>query len=219
MTDPEPRDKNGLTEAEFLAQYTPKKYPQPSLTADICVFTRQGGESAPCADGTQAGLKLLLVRRGGHPFLGCWATPGGFCNPNETADQCAERELAEETGVTGLALEPMYLYSTPGRDPRGWTASYVFVALDKRGSIPVAADDAADAAWFDVAAEPAPRAEGGAERTTLVLTHGDTRLTSTFSIDEQPITHRLRARVVSAHGLAFDHAQIVADAWLTLRRA
>lgn len=211
MTDPEPRDKNGLTEAEFLAQYTPKKYPQPSLTADICVFTRQGG--------TRGGLKLLLVRRGGHPFLGCWATPGGFCNPNETADQCAERELAEETSVTGLALEPMYLYSTPGRDPRGWTASYAFVALDEKGSIPVAADDAADAAWFDVAAEASPATADAPAATMLVLTHGDTRLTSTFTVVEQPITHRRRAHVTSAHGLAFDHAQIVADAWLTLNRA
>ncbi|RRF89629.1 MAG: NUDIX hydrolase [Coriobacteriaceae bacterium] len=211
MTNPEPWDKNGLTEAEFLAQYTPKKYPQPSLTADICVFTRQAG--------ARGGLKLLLVRRGGHPFLGCWATPGGFCNPNETADQCAERELAEETGVTGLALEPMYLYSTPGRDPRGWTASYAFVALDEKGSIPVAADDAADAAWFDVAAEDSPAAADAPADTTLVLTHGDTRLTSTFTIVEQPITHRRRAHVTGAHGLAFDHAQIVADAWLTLNRA
>lgn len=212
MSDPELRDKNGLTESEFLAQYTPKKYPQPSLTADICVFTRQAA--------ARAGLKLLLVRRGGHPFLGCWATPGGFCNPNETADQCAERELAEETGVTGLALEPMYLYSTPGRDPRGWTASYAFVALDEKGSIPVAADDAADVAWFDVATEPA--AADGADapaQTTLVLTHGNTRLTSTFVVVEQPITHRRRARVTHADGLAFDHAQIVADAWLTLNRA
>lgn len=211
MTNPEPRDKNGLTEAEFLAQYTPKKYPQPSLTADICVFTRQAA--------ARAGLKLLLVRRGGHPFLGCWATPGGFCNPNETADQCAERELAEETGVTGLALEPMYLYSTPGRDPRGWTSSYAFVALDEKGSIPVAADDAADAAWFDVAAEDSPAAADAPAATTLVLTHGDTRLTSTFTVVEQPITHRRRAHVTSADGLAFDHAQIVADAWLTLHRA
>lgn len=107
MADKRLRDKNGLTEEEFLAQYSPKKYPQPSLTADICVFRK-----------TDAGeLQLLLVQRGGHPFLGAWATPGGFCNPGETADVCARRELEEETGVTGLKLEPVALFSTPGRDP------------------------------------------------------------------------------------------------------
>ncbi|MCI6681088.1 NUDIX hydrolase [Parafannyhessea umbonata] len=203
--DAEPRDKNGLTEAEFLASYTPKKYPQPSLTADICVFRRHDG-----------GLQLLLVQRGGHPYLGRWATPGGFCNPDETADACAARELEEETCVSGLKLEPIGLYSTPGRDPRGWTVSYAFVALDDAGSIPVAADDAARAAWFDVAATLVGPVSDG-DSVTLALAHEGTTLTSEFTAREQPITHRLRAQDVKGDGLAFDHAQIVADAWLALQ--
>lgn len=201
----ESRDKNGLTEAEFLASYTPKKYPQPSLTADICVFRR-----------TDGGLQLLLVQRGGHPYLGRWATPGGFCNPDETADACAARELEEETCVSGLKLEPVGLYSTPGRDPRGWTVSYAFVALDDAGSIPVAADDAARAAWFDVAATLAGPVRDG-DAVTLAIAHEGTALTSEFTAREQPITHRLRAQGVKGEGLAFDHAQIVADAWLALQ--
>ncbi len=173
--DAEPRDKNGLTEAEFLASYTPKKYPQPSLTADICVFRRTDG-----------------------------------------ADACAARELEEETCVSGLKLEPIGLYSTPGRDPRGWTVSYAFVALDDAGSIPVAADDAARAAWFDVAATLAGPVRDG-DSVTLALAHEGTTLTSEFTAREQPITHRLRAQGVRGAGLAFDHAQIVADAWLALQ--
>ena len=195
------RDKEGLTEEEFLAQYTPKKYPQPSLTADICVFRMHEGR-----------LQLLLVQRGGHPFLGCWATPGGFANPNETADQCAERELAEETCVTGLKLEPVALYSTPGRDPRGWTISYAFVALDDAGVIAQAGDDAAKAVWFDVSST----ADAATGTTTLTLSREHEALTSTFVSYETPISRRLRARAVHGDGLAFDHAQIVADAWLTL---
>lgn len=196
------RDKNGLTEAEFLARYTPKKYPQPSLTADICVFRKT----------STGGLQLLLVQRGGHPFLGCWATPGGFCNPNETADQCAARELAEETGVQGLKLEPVALFSTPGRDPRGWTISYSFVALDDGGATAHAGDDAAKAIWFDVSSE----ASSSTGETTLMLTHDTEHLTSTFRSVEAPITGRLRAVGVRGEGLAFDHAEIIADAWLTL---
>lgn len=218
------RDKNGLTEEEFLKSYTPKKYPQPSVTADICVFRHHDGR-----------LQLLLVRRGGHPYLGCWATPGGFTNPNETADQAAERELAEETGVQGLALEPLHLYSTPGRDPRGWTMSYAFVALDTEGATVKAGDDAAAAAWFDV------RATTNSEDThaTLTLTLEPTsqtsdnanatmnpdpdspgpksnRLSTSFDIVRQAITGIPRAQNVRGDGLAFDHAQIVADAWLLL---
>lgn len=194
------RDKNGLTEEEFLARYTPKKYPQPSLTADICVFRRNG-----------KGTQLLLVQRGGHPYLGCWATPGGFANPNETADQCAARELSEETGAQGLDLEPLRLYSTPGRDPRGWTVSYAFVAPDRRGVTIHAGDDAARAVWFDVTA----RSEGAREE--LTLSHGDEVLRVSFGTSRLPISGLPRATDVEGDGLAFDHANIVADAWLMVQ--
>ena len=198
------KDKKGLTEEEFLADYSPKKYPQPSLTADICVFRHVG-------EGDSAGrLQVLLVQRGGHPYLGCWATPGGFVSPGETADQAAARELAEETGVEGLALEPIALYSTPGRDPRGWTISYAFVALDDKGVTVHAGDDAAKAQWFDVAAVE----QDG--RTSLTFTSGAEKLGASFFPAAAPITGTLRAADVAGEGLAVDHAQILADAWLRL---
>ena len=34
------RDKNGLTEAEFLAAYRPGDYPRPSVTVDILLFLK-----------------------------------------------------------------------------------------------------------------------------------------------------------------------------------
>lgn len=220
-TDEGPRDKNGLTEREFLAQYSPKNYPRPSLTADICVFRTASG-SAPATRGIRAttnteelvrvaaneGLQLLLVRRGGHPFLGCWATPGGFVNPRETADEAARRELAEETGVEGLALEPVGLFSAPGRDPRGWTISQSYAALDIKGSIAHAGDDASETRWFDVV----PSVEG--ERIRLLLAAGDARLSTSFLLGQHAISGELRAEDVHGSGLAFDHAEIVAAAWL-----
>jgi len=162
MTEPL-RDKNGLTEEEFLAAYSPKDYPRPSLTADNCIF-RVG------PDGT---LKLLLIRRGGHPFLGCWALPGGFVSPGETALEASRRELLEETGVEGLALEPVGLYSTPGRDPRGWTISQAHIAVDSHGVTAHAGDDAAAAAWFDVAST---EKDGHAALTYLRRHHADQQL-------------------------------------------
>lgn len=194
------RDKNGLTEEEFLANYSPKDYPRPSLTADNCIF-RVGPDGA---------LKLLLIRRGGHPFLGCWALPGGFVSPGETALEASKRELLEETGVEGLALEPVGLYSTPGRDPRGWTISQAHIAVDDLVATAHAGDDAAAAAWFDVASTEK------AGRTKLSLSAGDTTLTSDFAIQPAPVTGIPRSRDVHGDGLAFDHAQIIADAWLLL---
>ena len=63
------------------------KYPRPSVTADCVVMTR---EAEP---------KVLLIERGDEPFRGCWAFPGGFMNMDETTEQCAVRELEEETGL------------------------------------------------------------------------------------------------------------------------
>ncbi len=86
------RDKNGLTEREYLAQYRADKYPRPSVTVDVCIFSR-------AADGA---LRTLLIRRGGHPFLGWWALPGGFAQPGERVEEAAARELEEETNLSGL---------------------------------------------------------------------------------------------------------------------
>ena len=133
------RDKNGLTEAEYLRTYDSDKYKKPSLTADICIIT----------DGPEK--KILLIRRGNHPCLGKWALPGGFSEAGERIEETAARELEEETGIK---MDPKELtlvgvYSKPGRDPRGWTVSAAYLAqVDPEKVKPVAADDAADAKWF-----------------------------------------------------------------------
>ena len=162
------RDKRGMTEAEAIAAYRKKNYPKPALTADICIFARAG-----------AGWKLLLIRRGGHPYLGCWALPGGFADEGERIESTAARELQEETGLSGLALRLVGIYSAPGRDPRGWTVSAAYGTRVEAQLDAVADDDAAEAGWFDVhltAGGPA----------TVALPEGGR--------------------------LAFDHAQIIADA-------
>ena len=68
----EKRDARGLTESEAIARYRSRNYPKPALTADIIVL-RSDTE----------GTKVLLVERGGHPFIGKLALPGGFANENE----------------------------------------------------------------------------------------------------------------------------------------
>ena len=101
------RDKNGLTEAEFLARYDAGKYPRPSVTADVAAFTHTDGRP-----------RVLLVRRGGHPFIGTWALPGGFVEPEETVETAACRELWEETGIENAPVRQIGTYSDPHRDPR-----------------------------------------------------------------------------------------------------
>ena len=168
-------DARGLTEAQAIERYRSRNYPKPALTADIVILRREA-----------LTLKVLLVRRGGHPFIGKWALPGGFANENEPVEQTAARELQEETGVTGLPLELVGVYSRPNRDPRGWVVSAAFRSIITE-DVPVqAGDDAAAAAWF------ALEREAGA----LTLRSGDT--------------------VLSGADLAFDHSEILADALLSL---
>ena len=115
------------------------EYPRPALTCDTVVFA-----------GPATARKVLLVERGTEPSKGCWALPGGFVDEGERPVDAARRELAEETGVVweGPMLS-VGAFGNPGRDPRGWTVSAVFLAdIGFDTPVVVGGDDAADAAWF-----------------------------------------------------------------------
>jgi 8-oxo-dGTP diphosphatase len=100
----------------------PEKYsyefPRPAFTADNIIFTYSANT-----------LKILLIERKNEPFKGSWAFPGGFVDENEPAILTARRELIEETGLNVNNLEMVYLASKPGRDPRGWVISAIFLGF------------------------------------------------------------------------------------------
>lgn len=186
-----------LTEERFLEAYKKKVYPKPSLTADIAVFRRE-----------EDSLSVLMVRRGKHPFKGCWALPGGFVGQDEDVIEAARRELQEETGVTDIQVELFGIYGTPGRDPRGWTVSGGFCALLDDVREIAAGDDAADAQWCLI------RENTPDNVVELVVTCGtDDVLTVRFERIGQSFGPS-RASVIESCGFAFDHAQLLADAYL-----
>lgn len=136
----EKRNARGQTEEEFLRAYNPRKYQNPAVTVDMLVMG---------IDEDYENLKILLVRRKDHPYIGCWALPGGFINPDETAYRAAQRELQEETGLRDIYLRQIYAFTRPERDPRMRVISIAYLALIP--VIPAAAgDDAAAAEWFSV---------------------------------------------------------------------
>lgn len=195
------RDARDMTEEEFLASYHQSDYPRPSFTADVAVFSR--GHSGD-------DMKLLLVKRGGHPYRGCWALPGGFVNAEEDANAAGLRELREETGIVDAPCEQLGVYSKPGRDPRGWTATSAYVALLDEPPEACAGDDAARAVWCPVRVTD----EGHGRRVLDVEADGE-KLTCFFETEESRLRSS-RARVTESTGFAFDHAQIVADAFLVI---
>lgn len=98
------------------------------------------------------GRPIVMIRRRNRPYG--WALPGGFVDVGETVEQATAREAAEETGLAIRLRALLGVYSDPRRDPRGHTASVVFVA-EAHGE-PRPGDDAGDVAVCDPAAPPAP---------------------------------------------------------------
>ena len=118
------------------------KYPRPAVTADCVMMTR---EAEP---------KVLLIQRGDQPFKGCWAFPGGFLNMDETTEQCAIRELEEETGLHVSKIQQIGAYSKVDRDPRGRTVTVAYLAVVDEPIAVIGQDDAAKAQWFPLSALP-----------------------------------------------------------------
>ena len=139
-------------EKEFLAGYDLTKYDRPSVAADVVVFSvMKDDECEDVRSLQEKKLKILLIRRGGFPYKGSWAMPGGFCRKCEDVIDSARRELCEETGIDDAYVKLVGVYGEPGRDPRGWVISSTYMALmNGRDCHLKAGDDAQDARWFTV---------------------------------------------------------------------
>lgn len=118
------------------------KYPRPALTADCVVIT---AEEEP---------KVLLIQRANDPFKGCWAFPGGFMEMDETTEQCAIRELEEETGLVIDTIQQVGCYSKVDRDPRGRTVTVVYLSVIDSAVKVKGLDDASRAEWFPLSSLP-----------------------------------------------------------------
>ncbi len=135
-----------------------------AVTADIVVLTIRSGQ-----------LVVLLVQRANPPFQGCWALPGGFVEPDETLDQAALRELAEETGLEAFPghLEQLRTYGEPRRDPRMRVVSVAHLGLLVDVPAPAGGSDAVSARFWPVAdlALPHRPAGGSGGRPALAFDH------------------------------------------------
>lgn len=123
----------------------PDESSRPGLTVDCVVFGFDEGT-----------LTVLLITRDAAPFRGRWALPGGFVRAEETLEEAARRELAEETGIEKVFLEQLYTFGELERDPRERVVTVAYFALVKLSDHKiVAATDASRAAWFAVDDLPA----------------------------------------------------------------
>ena len=108
-------------------------YRNPALTVDAVILDDR--------------RRVLLIRRGHEPYVGCWALPGGFVDYGESCPDACRREVLEETGLEVEVERLLDVLSEPGRDPRKHVVSVVYQCRVVGGDLK-AGDDAADARWF-----------------------------------------------------------------------
>ena len=112
------------------------KYPHPAVTADNVIFGFDNND-----------LNILLIKRKLEPYKDCWAFPGGFMNIDETIEECAARELKEETNFKAERMEQLMVFSSVDRDPRERVITVAFLALVRMQEVK-GGDDAREAKWF-----------------------------------------------------------------------
>ncbi|MEW2429758.1 NUDIX domain-containing protein [Micromonospora sp. NPDC047644] len=180
---------------------TGRPHEQLRLTADLAILTVRGGR-----------LEVLTVNRGNEPFRGRPALPGGFVRPRETVDETAVRELAEETGLAGLHLEQLRVFSDPKRDPRGRVVTVAYLAVAPDLPAPRAGSDAMAAAWEPVDRMLGPHGDLAFDHTAILaaaLERARTKLEyttlATAFCDDTFTIADLRGVYEALWGIGLDH--------------
>lgn len=222
----------GETEEEFLRNYDSERYKKPSVTVDTLIFTVtdeviENNRKLPDKE-----LRILLVKRKDHPYIGQWAIPGGFVGINESLDDAAKRELMEETNVDSVYLEQLYTIGEVNRDPRMRVISVAYMALvDEKNLKPKAGDDAAEVKWFkikfmDKVSEEKVKTEKGfkVSRDIKIELISDDRedliLGSLKQIEKREgsmISIDTEIDKIETNNIAFDHIKVISYALERLR--
>lgn len=115
------------------------------LTASTLVLSADGGRA------------LLTL----HAKAGRWFQLGGHCEPSDaTLAGAAAREVAEESGLAGVRLDPVPVHldahEVPfcGGQPGTRHLDVRFVAVAPAGARPVASEESADVRWWPVETPP-----------------------------------------------------------------
>ena len=212
--------KKGISEEQFLKSYSPSDYEKPSVTTDILVFTVENKENPDIRKADKKDLRILLIKRKEHPYIGQWAIPGGFVNINESLEEAARRKLKEETDLENIYFEQLATYGDVNRDPRMRVISSAYMALIPSTHLkPKAGEDEADIAWFSISRQEIKSSEEE-DIWYLHLTNEDKNIKISYKVIEKHVRRgvslEIETSVVSEalteDALAFDHYKIIVDA-------
>lgn len=220
-------NEQGLTEKEFLSKYDAGEYERPSVTVDMLVFTVMNEMKESYRKLPEKALKILMVKRSNHPFMGYWALPGGFVDMGESLDKAALRELKEETNIDDIYMEQLYTWGDVDRDPRTRVIGCSYMSLVDSSKLDImAGDDAEDAAWFRVKCSILDQKKTAIGKgcnvqnlVELVLWNDMDELTATIKVDKtfDGKVIRVDRELTESRGIAFDHGKIIEYAVERLR--
>jgi 8-oxo-dGTP pyrophosphatase MutT (NUDIX family) len=157
-----------------LTAWSPPDPAQAVLRERMLAFVTEHGPSAADRDlrvGHLTGSALLLdhtrtrVLLTLHPLIGAWVQLGGHVEPGDASmAQAAAREALEESGISGISLDPVPLgidwHPVRCKDSRGGRnpsehLDLTWLAIAPPGAQHVRSDESLDLAWFPLDALPA----------------------------------------------------------------
>ncbi len=217
---------NKITEEQFLKEYNIDDYERPSVTVDTLVFTVTNKVNEDIRKLDEKELKILLIKRNSHPFLGSWAFPGGFVQIDESLDDAVARMIREEANISNIYFEQLYTYGDIDRDPRTRVLSIAHMALIPSENLkPKIGRDIEDIKWFSIKKENIDCEEENESRWILNLTSEDKEIEISYEVTEKCIKRgvtELKEIIVNPQSLteeklAFDHYRILVDAMNRLK--
>lgn len=219
MRENDLRNKQGLTEEEFLAAYDVTGFERPSVTVDMVIFTVTNQDEENYRKLPEKVLRVLMVKRGDHPFMGQWALPGGFIAMDESIDKSAVRLLKDETNVENIYMEQLYTWGDIDRDPRTRVISCSYMTLVDSYILDIKPGYGADdAKWFTVTSEVFQEQKDIKDKGYVLqslirieLTNDEEKLSAvlrkTKTVEGKVTTVKWKA--IESSGIAFDHSRII----------
>jgi 8-oxo-dGTP diphosphatase len=127
-----------------LAMRDDRGHPRPTCPECGWIYYRNPAPAAGVLLRETRGV--VLVRRRYAPARGAWCLPAGFMEYGETPEQCAVREMREETGLA-VALDRLFAVYAGFDDPRVRAVLILYTAHRTGGRLR-AGDDAVEVRHF-----------------------------------------------------------------------
>lgn len=124
-------------------------YERPAVSADAALFYIPA-EILLSAEYYKRDVQVLLVKRNIEPFKHHWCVPGGYMEIHETLEDCAIRELREETGIIVDNLIPFKVFDSPTRAPDRVLAAGFIGILTQKQEPKADGVEVSSAKWFNL---------------------------------------------------------------------